>query len=58
MLHHVYWFIQDDIQVDEHLNYGEMPVMILDIKMKTFHNKVIGFVKVTPPEGFIMELGS
>lgn len=35
----------DDIHADEHLKYEEKPVVILDKKTKTLHNKVIGLVK-------------
>ena len=36
----------DDIQVDEHLNYVERPVAILERKKKILQNKVIPLVKV------------
>ncbi|KAL7584811.1 hypothetical protein Lser_V15G42897 [Lactuca serriola] len=36
----------DDIQVDEHLNYVERPIAILERKMKVLCNKEIPSVKV------------
>ena len=36
----------EDIQVDDHLNYIERPVAILDRKTKTLRNKVVELVKV------------
>ena len=35
----------DDIQVDAHLIYVEIPIAILDRKTKTLHNKVVNLVK-------------
>ena len=36
----------EDIQVDEHLNYIETPVAILNRKTKTLQNKKVGLLKV------------
>ena len=36
----------EDIQVDEHLNYKERPVVILDMKRKSQRNKEENLVKV------------
>lgn len=36
----------DDIQVNDHLNYVERPLVIIDIKMKTLCNKELSLVKV------------
>ena len=36
----------DDIQFDEHLNYVERPVAILEKKKKILRNKEIPLVKV------------
>nr|KAJ0211215.1 hypothetical protein LSAT_V11C400199640 [Lactuca sativa] len=36
----------DEIQIDNRLNYVEQPVAVLDSKMKSFCNKVVGLVKV------------
>lgn len=36
----------DDIQVDDRQNYVERLMMILDRKMKVFHNKEVSPVKV------------
>ena len=36
----------DEIQVDESLSYMERSVTILDGKIQTLHNKVVGLVKV------------
>ena len=36
----------DDIQADEHLNYVEKPVAILDWKVKVLHNKEVPLIKV------------
>ena len=36
----------EDIQVDDHLNYFERPIVILDRKTKTLRNKVVELVKV------------
>ena len=33
-----------DIRVDEPLKYMEIPIVILDKKTKTLHNKVVGLV--------------
>ena len=35
----------DDIQVDNRLNYIDIPVVILDRKKKTIRNKVVELVK-------------
>ena len=36
----------DDIQIDERLNYVERPIVIVDRKTKTFHNKATNLLKV------------
>lgn len=36
----------DDIHIDEHLNYVERSIAILDKKTEALHNKVVGLVKV------------
>ena len=36
----------DDIQIDDHRNYMERPVVILDWKMKALRNKEVSLVKV------------
>ena len=36
----------DDILVDDHINYVERVITIIDRKMKTLHNKEVGLVKV------------
>lgn len=36
----------DDIQVNEHLNYMERLITIIDKKMKTLRKKFDGFAKV------------
>mgnify|MGYP001545420487 CR=1 FL=1 len=36
----------DDIQVDERLNYVEIPIAVLDRKTKTMRNKEVNLVKV------------
>ena len=36
----------EDIQVDEHMNYIEKLVAILDRKTKTLRNKEVGLMKV------------
>ncbi|KAL4555554.1 hypothetical protein LXL04_038176 [Taraxacum kok-saghyz] len=36
----------EDIQIDEHLNYVEKPIVIIERKTKTLRNKVIDLVKV------------
>ena len=36
----------EDIKVDDHMNYIEKPLAILDRKMKTQRNEVVELVKV------------
>lgn len=50
----------DDIQVHDHLSYIEKPIGILDKKMKTLHNKVVGLVVVlmATPKGLIVNMGT
>ena len=51
----------DDIQVDEHLNYIEKLVAILERKIKVMHNKEIPLVKVQwqhRTEGIRVDLGA
>ena len=37
----------EDIQVDEHLNYIDRPIVILNRKTKALGNKAMNLVKVT-----------
>ena len=39
-------FPLEDVQVDDHLNYVEKPIAILDWRLKTLRNKVVNLLKV------------